>query len=74
MTIVKTAKGEADIPEDRLKYAEVMYVEIYLNKKKKKKKTTKMWCIHVHERDVFSPLYEAWGSPKSGGGGGTNFP
>ena len=28
---------EADIPEDRLVYAEVMYDVFYLNKKKKKK-------------------------------------
>ena len=30
--------GEADIPEDRHQYAEVMYVYTSLNKKKKKKK------------------------------------
>ena len=29
---------EADIPEDRLKYAEAMYDVYYLNKKKRKKK------------------------------------
>ena len=30
-------RGEADIPEDRLRYAEVMYDVFYLNKKKQKK-------------------------------------
>ena len=34
---VRMFKSEADIPEDRLKYAEAMYVEIYLKRKKKKK-------------------------------------
>ena len=26
--------------------------------------TTKMCCICAHVRNVFSPLFEVWGSPK----------
>ena len=29
--------------------------------------TTKMRCNCAHAGDVFCPLYEVWGSPKSGG-------
>ena len=48
-------RGEADIPEDRLRYAEVMYDVFYLNKKKKKKKK----CMQVFAF-MFEFVYCLW--------------
>ena len=45
--------SEADIPEDRLVYAEVMYDVFLLNKKNKKKPCD--FSVHVHADAIFEP-------------------
>ena len=60
---VRMFKSEADIPKDRLKYAEGMFAEIYLNKKNTKKTNSNQHAILVSREQAKHIITKL--SPKS---------